>query len=69
MDRLYRSEKELAELKETIDALGSNNDNLKDKKIIELSKKTKALNIQAEGLKTKAAKAAEFAISMKKQNE
>lgn len=67
IDRLYKSEKQLNELKDTFEALGSNSDNLKDKKIIELSKKNKALTIQAEGLKTKAAKAAEYAIEAKKQ--
>jgi len=51
------------------DALNSNNDSLKDKKIIELSKRTRALQIQAESLKTKAAKAAEFALDLKKEND
>jgi hypothetical protein len=62
MDRLFKSEKQLGELRETFEALGSNSDNLKEKKIIELAKKNKALTIQSEGLKTKAAKAAEYAI-------
>ena len=42
---------------------------MKDRKIIELSKKNKALALQAEGLKNKAAKAAEFAIQLKKERE
>lgn len=49
--------------------LKSDNDSLKDKKIVELSKKNRALQIQAESLKTKAAKAAEFAIDLKKEND
>jgi hypothetical protein len=40
---------------------------LKDKKIIDLAKKNRALQIQGEGLKNKAAKAAEFALNMKSE--
>ena len=43
LDRLYKSEKQLEEIKSTYDVLKSDNDSLKDKKIIELSKKTRAL--------------------------
>lgn len=57
------------DLKQTADVLKSDNDSLKDKKIVELSKKNRALQIQAESLKTKAAKAAEFAIDLKKEND
>ena len=45
LDRLYKSEKELEEIRSTYDVLKSDNDSLKDKKIIELSKKTRALQI------------------------
>jgi len=69
LDRLYKSEKQLDDLKQTADVLKSDNDSLKDKKIGELSKKNRALQIQAESLKTKAAKAAEFAIDLKKEND
>jgi len=69
LDRLYKSEKQLDDLKQTADVLKSDNDSLKDKKIVELSKKNRALQIQAESLKTKAAKAAEFAIDLKKEND
>ena len=69
MERLYKSEKQLAEFKDTIDTLSTSAESLKDKKIVELVKKNKALYIQSESLKTKAAKAAEFALDMKKENE
>ncbi len=69
LDRLYKSEKQLDEIKSTYDVLKCDNDSLKDKKIIELSKKNRALLIQAESLKTKAAKAAEFAIDLKREND
>jgi len=49
--------------------LSTSAESLKDKKIVELVKKNKALYIQSESLKTKAAKAAEFALDMKKENE
>ncbi len=42
---------------------------IKDKKIIELAKKNRALQLQVESLKTKAAKAAEIAIKIKKEND
>ena len=69
LDRLYKSEKQLEDMSGTYEALASKNDSLKDKKIIELSKKTRALTLQAESLKTKAAKAAEFALDLKKEND
>ena len=62
MDRLFKSEKELNERRETYDAITGSNESLKDKKIIDLSKKNRALYLQAESLKAKAAKAAEFAL-------
>ena len=44
-------------------------DNIKDKKILELAKKNRTLQLQVESLKTKAAKAAEIALKMKKEND
>ena len=69
LDRLFKSEKQLEDMNGTYEALASKNESLKDKKIIELSKKTRALTLQAESLKTKAAKAAEFALDLKKEND
>lgn len=69
IERLFKSEKQLKEVQGTLDSLSNSSESLKDKKIIELSKKNKALVIQSEGLKTKAAKAAEFAIEMKREKE
>ena len=69
MDRLYKSEKQLDEIKGTYEAVVSQNDNQKDKKIIDLAKRNRALQLQAESLKTKAAKAAEFALSLKKDQD
>lgn len=42
---------------------------MKDKKILELAKKNRTLQLQVESLKTKAAKAAEIALKMKKEND
>lgn len=69
LDRLYKSEKQLADIRETFEAVSSNSESLKDKKIIDLVKKNKALHIQAESLKNKAAKAAEMAIEFKEQSQ
>ena len=69
LDRLYKSEKQLEDMSGTYEALATKNESLKDKKIIELSKKNRALMLQAESLKTKAAKAAEFALDLKKEND
>jgi hypothetical protein len=66
MERLFKSEKLLGDMKDTYEAVISDKDSLKDKKIIELAKKNRALGIQAESLKNKAAHAAEFALSLKK---
>ena len=43
MDRLFKSEKELADMRSTYDSITADNENLKDKKIIELAKKNRAL--------------------------
>ena len=69
LDRLFKSEKQLEEMRQTIDTLQSGAESQKDKKIVELIKKNKALSLSNEGLKTKAAKAAEFALEMKKEND
>ena len=45
MDRLYKSEKQLGEMKETYEAIAASSESLKDKKIIDLAKKNKALQI------------------------
>lgn len=58
---------EYKEMVETI-SNGGKTDN-KDKKIIELAKKNRALQLQVESLKTKAAKAAEFALKLKSEQE
>ena len=58
-------------MKETIDSISSSQEQLKDKKIIDLAKKNRNLQMQVETLKTKAAKAAEIAIKLaeeKKEN-
>lgn len=46
---------------------GGKTDN-KDKKIIELAKKNRSLQLQVESLKTKAAKAAEFALKLRDEH-
>jgi hypothetical protein len=43
MDRLYKSEKQLSEMKDTFEAIVGKSDSLKDKKIIDLSKRNRAL--------------------------
>ena len=42
-------------MKDTYEAVISDKDSLKDKKIIDLAKKNRALQLQAESLKNKAA--------------
>ena len=43
MDRLYKSEKELNDMRETYQAVVSDSESMKDKKIIDLAKKNRAL--------------------------
>ena len=43
MERLFKSEKQLGDMKDTYEAVVSEKDSLKDKKIIDLSKKNRAL--------------------------
>jgi hypothetical protein len=45
IERLFKSEKQLKEVQGTLDSLSNSSESLKDKKIIELSKKNKALVI------------------------
>ena len=56
-------------MKETFEAITADQDNLKDKKIIDLAKKNRGLQLQVESLKTKAAKAAEIALKLKKDSD
>ena len=43
MERLFKSEKLLGDMKDTYEAVISDKDSLKDKKIIDLAKKNRAL--------------------------
>lgn len=45
MDRLFKSEKELNDMRETYEAITGTSDSLKDKKIIDLAKKNRALQL------------------------
>ena len=56
-------------MKETFEAIQADSEGQKDKKIIDLAKKNRGLQLQIESLKTKAAKAAEIALKLKKDNE
>jgi hypothetical protein len=67
MERLIKVERKNEEMKETVDAISSNQDNLKDKKIIDLAKKNRNLSMQVESLKTKCAKAAEIAVKLSQE--
>lgn len=59
MERLAKSEANVKELKETVEALQSESDHPKDKRIIELAKKNRVLQTQLESYKNKALKATE----------
>ena len=63
---MYR-DKQIQDLKDTYEAVTTSFDDIKDKKIIELAKQKRAMQIQIESLRTKAAKAAELAITFKNQ--
>lgn len=65
MDKLFKSEQDKKDLKENFDAVCEVQDSAKDKKIIELAKKNRNLQMTVESLKTKAAKAAEVALKFK----
>ena len=56
-------------MKETFDAIQADSEGQKDKKIIDLAKKNRGLQLQVESLKTKAAKAPEIGLLLKKENE
>ena len=56
-------------MKETFEAVSTDSEGIKDKKIIDLAKKNRGLQLQVESLKTKAAKAAEIALKLKQDNE
>ena len=72
MEKLFKSDKQVQEFKDLVETMsgkvGQSGD-IKEKKILELAKKNRALQLQVESLKTKAAKAAEIAIKMKKEND
>jgi len=59
---------QVRDYKETFDSVASSNDSLKDRKIVEMAKKNRALQLQVESYKNKAAKAAEIAIKLKKES-
>ena len=66
MEKLYHAEKKSTELKEAMDSVGSGaSSDLKDKKIVELAKKNRAMTVQVDALKTKAAAAANAALKFK----
>ena len=56
-------------MKDTFDVISADSEGQKDKKIIDLAKKNRGLQLQVESLKTKAAKAAEIALKFKKDSE
>ena len=69
MEKLYKADKQVNEYKELLETVSgktASSDSLKDKKILDLAKKNRTLQIQIESLKTKAAKAAEISLKMKK---
>ena len=45
IDRLYKSEKQLEDLRDTVEALSQSAETAKDRKIVELVKKNKALSV------------------------
>ena len=72
MEKLFKSDKQVHEYKDLVDTMSgkvASGGDIKEKKILELAKKNRALQLQCESLKTKAAKAAEFAIKIKKEND
>ena len=67
MEKLFRAEKQIQDLKDTYEAVTTSYDDVKDKKIIELAKQKRQLQMTVESLRTKAAKAAETALKFKKE--
>ena len=45
MERLFKAEKQLEDMQDTYKAISSDNENLKDKKIVDLVKRNKQLHI------------------------
>lgn len=68
-DRLNKSEKEVAELRNTMEALAGDVDSQKDKKIVELVKKVKQMQVKVEAFKNKSNEASELALELKRENE
>ncbi len=71
MEKLFKSDRQCTEYKELVDSVSgkvAQSGDIKDKKILELAKKNKALQLQVESYKTKAAKAAEIAIKIKNES-
>jgi len=66
---LFISDKQIQDLKDTYEAVTTSYDDIKDKKIIELAKQKRNLQLQIDSLRTKASKAAESALSYKRQLE
>lgn len=56
-------------MKTTFEAISTDQESHKDKKIIDLAKKNRGLQLQVESLKTKTAKAVEIALKLKKDQE
>ena len=72
MEKIFKADKQCNDYKDLVETMSgkvSQSGDIKDKKIIELAKKNRALQLQVESLKTKAAKAAEIAIKIKKEND
>jgi hypothetical protein len=68
MEKLYHAEKKAGELKDAMESVGSGaSSDLKDKKIVELAKKNRAMQVQVDALKTKAAAAANSALKFKQE--
>jgi len=60
----------VTEYREMVEAISScGKADQKEKKIIDLAKKNRSLQLQVESLKTKAAKSAEIALKFKHQKE
>ena len=66
---LKGSDKQIQDLKDTYEAVTTSYDDIKDKKIIELAKQKRSLQLQVESLRTKAAKAAQLAVKFKEESK
>lgn len=68
LEKLYKSQNQVKEYKEIIDSIqnnGSSDTNFKDKKILELARKNRDLQVRVESLKNKAARAMEEVLKYK----